>query len=370
LEDAELLFAWANDAVTRQQAFNSAAIPWDSHSEWLRARLADPDRTAILIGEVDGIPVGQIRFDRSGSRAEIDYSVEEGRRGRGIGARLLASGTRRARSLWPDLDQVVGVVKPGNTPSVRSFQRAGFREDSSTAASRTFVWRPEQLAYVVAAPQPWFGGMVEELRKRVPGSFEWIREPGQLTRARLDALRPDYVFFPHWSWIIPQEIHESFDCVVFHMTDLPFGRGGTPLQNLIARGIYDTKVSAIFADAGLDTGDVLLKRPLSLHGAAEEIYLRASYVIRDMIKDIIRDDPDGEPQSGEPTHFKRRTPEQSTIVGIDSLDGLFDHIRMLDAPGYPHACLEVGGFVMRFTRAARRDGAIVTDCTITAKEDA
>jgi len=28
------------------------------------------------------------------------------------------------------------------------------------------------------------------------------------------------------------------------MTDLPFGRGGSPFQNLIARGIYDTKIIA------------------------------------------------------------------------------------------------------------------------------
>ena len=32
-----------------------------------------------------------------------------------------------------------------------------------------------------------------------------------------------------------QEIHENYKCIIFHMTDLPFGRGGSPLQNLISR---------------------------------------------------------------------------------------------------------------------------------------
>ncbi len=27
----------------------------------------------------------------------------------------------------------------------------------------------------------------------------------------------------------------KFECVCFHMTDVPYGRGGSPLQNLIIR---------------------------------------------------------------------------------------------------------------------------------------
>ena len=44
---------------------------------------------------------------------------------------------------------------------------------------------------------------------------------------------------------IPTEIFTSFECIVFHMTDLPYGRGGSPLQNLIVRGHKKTKVSAL-----------------------------------------------------------------------------------------------------------------------------
>ena len=43
------------------------------------------------------------------------------------------------------------------------------------------------------------------------------------------------------------------------MTDLPYGRGGSPLQNLIANKIYDTKISAIRAEGGIDTGRIYLK---------------------------------------------------------------------------------------------------------------
>ena len=48
------------------------------------------------------------------------------------------------------------------------------------------------------------------------------------------------------------------------MTDVPFGRGGSPLQNLISRGIYETKISAFRCVAEMDAGPVYPKRPFSL----------------------------------------------------------------------------------------------------------
>jgi len=56
------------------------------------------------------------------------------------------------------------------------------------------------------------------------------------------------------------------------MTDLPLGRGGSPLQNLIERGIEKTKISALKVEDGVDTGDIFIKEPLNLKGTAEEIF--------------------------------------------------------------------------------------------------
>ncbi len=37
-----------------------------------------------------------------------------------------------------------------------------------------------------------------------------------------------------------------------HMTDVPYGRGGSPLQNLIARGHTSTKLTAMRMTAEVD----------------------------------------------------------------------------------------------------------------------
>ena len=170
-----------------------------------------------------------------------------------------------------------------------------------------------------------------------------------LTQAALMELQPRYVFFPHWSWIIPPAIADNFECVLFHMTDLPFGRGGSPLQNLIARGIYQTQISAIRVSAGLDEGPVYLKRPLDLaEGSAQELFEKMSTAIFEMMSEIVRTRPEPKAQVGEPTFFKRRTPEESQIPAGRHGRQLYDFIRMLDAEGYPRACSLVGGQQVEF----------------------
>ncbi|MGG3804445.1 hypothetical protein [Metabacillus fastidiosus] len=67
------------------------------------------------------------------------------------------------------------------------------------------------------------------------------------------------------------------------MTDLPFGRGGSLLQNLIVRGIYETKISAIKCVKELDAGQIYVKESLFLYGNVKEIYLRAFVKIEELI---------------------------------------------------------------------------------------
>ena len=97
------------------------------------------------------------------------------------------------------------------------------------------------MSCVIVSEKPWAHLCVDEVRRKSGEPVQFIASPEALTVEALAAIQPRYVFFLHWSSYIPAAIYDAFPCVVFHMTDLPFGRGGSPLQNLIARGIYQTK---------------------------------------------------------------------------------------------------------------------------------
>ena len=118
-----------------------------------------------------------------------------------------------------------------------------------------------------------------------------------------------------------------------------------------------------------DAGPVYLKRPLSLEGGtAEEIFLRASFLAAEMIREIVDKKLEPAPQRGTPTIFKRRTPGQSRMQGCDTLTDLHDFIRMLDADGYPRAYFERDGYRYTFSRSALYSGRIRATVDITPTE--
>jgi methionyl-tRNA formyltransferase len=223
--------------------------------------------------------------------------------------------------------------------------------------------------FVVVSEKPWHLVLFNNLRD-ANSMHNWIliNSKEDFTDSELKRINPDKVFIPHWSYIISSRIYLNYALIVFHMTDLPFGRGGSPLQNLILRGFESTKISALRVDRGIDTGDIYLKKELSLLGSAEEIFIRASKVIFLMINDIINFDIKPTPQEGLVTEFKRRKPEEGDISKLNDIDKVYDYIRMLDASGYPRAFLEIGDLRLEFSRATLETGEnIIADVRIFKK---
>jgi len=179
---------------------------------------------------------------------------------------------------------------------------------------------------------------------------------------------PQYIFFPHWSWKIPKDVYENVECIVFHMTDLPYGRGGSPLQNLIVKGLKYTQISAFRVVDEMDAGPIYLKHPLSLEGTSEEILKRASdYIFRNMIPYILSNKPKPVEQYGKPTKFKRRTPSNGNLGGLKKLSKVYDYIRMLDGEGYPPAFVETDGLRLQFTEAKLKAGEVEAKVKIKVK---
>jgi len=220
--------------------------------------------------------------------------------------------------------------------------------------------------YVYLGCRPWHADAFAAIERDLPGHWLFVSTRDGLTLDALRAAAPRYVFFAHWSWIVPTEIVDEFECVNFHMTDLPFGRGGSPLQNLVVRGYDRTMLTAHRMTAALDDGPIYAQRELSLDGTAEAVYLRATHVTHEIIAWMIEREPEPRPQVGAVVEFPRRRACESRIADdVHDLDQIYDFIRMLDADGYPHAFIDRGALRFEFRRAARYDGRVVADVVIT-----
>jgi UDP-2,4-diacetamido-2,4,6-trideoxy-beta-L-altropyranose hydrolase len=146
LEDAELLWKWANDPQVRASSFSPDPIPRESHLVWLNNRLSDPNSFQfVLIGANEG-PIGQVRFDVGENGAEIHLSVDSRFRGKGLGATLIRMGVQTL-TVVADIDVVHAHVKSSNQYSMGAFTKAGFtlegRGEVKGNDCLRYVWRQD-----------------------------------------------------------------------------------------------------------------------------------------------------------------------------------------------------------------------------------
>ena len=225
------------------------------------------------------------------------------------------------------------------------------------------------IRIVLATPHTRYDAIEGALKKNQGWEVLRVKNSSELTKEELSKFQPDYIFFPHWSFIIAPDIFQSFECIIFHMTDLPYGRGGSPLQNLIIAGHKNTKLAAIRCVRELDAGPIYIKRDLSLLGTAEDILLRVSSLVLEMIEFIVDKKPKAVNQVGLPTIFKRRLPEDGNLSVLDELEKLYDFIRMLDGEGYPRAFIETKSFKLEFYDADLGVESIIARVKITKRKE-
>lgn len=224
------------------------------------------------------------------------------------------------------------------------------------------------MKFLILSEKKWNSQLKKKLERQLEHECINISKKEDFTLSNLENIQPCKIFIPHWSYIIPEDIFNKFECIVFHMTDLPFGRGGSPLQNLIEKGIYKTKISALKVVKKVDAGPIYMKKDLELYGSAEEIFIRANDVIEQMIVEIIQKDLKPREQEGEIVEFRRRKKEQSSINELNDINKIYDYIRMLDAEGYPKAYLDFNNIRIEFKRAQiKADNSVIADVRIFKK---
>lgn len=118
LNDWALLLTWRNDPVTRKSSHNPEIVPDETHQNWLKAVLENPDRRLFIAYEGDE-GVGTCRADHAEGVHELSWTVAPHARGRGMGKKMvlalaaLIGGRLRAE------------VREGNPASGRIAEAAG-----------------------------------------------------------------------------------------------------------------------------------------------------------------------------------------------------------------------------------------------------
>ncbi len=219
------------------------------------------------------------------------------------------------------------------------------------------------MSYAIVTKKIWNEKNFRNLKKN-------IKIFKKLNKIKINKFKPKIIFFIHWSELIPEDIYTNYICIQFHASDLPKGRGGSPIQNQILKKILKTKITAFRVSKKLDAGPICMKKKFELKGNAKKIYENMEALCLNMIKKLIKKkNIKFEKQIGTATFFKRRKPSQSKIKisKAYSFNKIYDFLRMLDAPGYPNAFIELKDFKFIFNDIKKKKNLIEAKVKIKKK---
>jgi UDP-2,4-diacetamido-2,4,6-trideoxy-beta-L-altropyranose hydrolase len=292
----------------------------------------------FVVETLDGTAVAQVCFRRAGEDwwDILRFSASEFR-GTGIDRSATATALSELR-----------VREPGSL---------GFRSGAPLASSQE-----------EAAPEGWkisvCTGADSWINETVAGmTLEWVR-CGHSVRwvhdaSLLDA--GDMCFYLGYGRIVDAEtLQRHANNMVVHASDLPRGRGWSPLTWQILEGKNRIPVSLFEAAETVDSGSIYKQVEVRFTGGELIDDLRRSVgdATRDLCDYFVRSYPDvvrtGRAQDGDPTFYARRREADSRIEVDRTIREQFALLRTVDSERYP-AWFEIDG--NRYTLKIERMGA-------------
>jgi methionyl-tRNA formyltransferase len=186
---------------------------------------------------------------------------------------------------------------------------------------------------------------------------ERIRRPENI--ATLAAMKPDVMVVVGYGQIIPHSIIDIplHGILNVHASLLPKLRGAAPIQWAIANGDSETGVTIMRIDAGLDTGDMMLKAATAIrpHETAPELSLRLSQTGAELLIEALQNIT-----SGSATYEKQNDAEATLAPILKKEDGRVDWSRtsseidnrLRGFTPWPGAFSGFRGQLLQITRAA------------------
>ena len=167
--------------------------------------------------------------------------------------------------------------------------------------------------------------------------------------AFLEEQKPDLMVVVAFGQILSQRILDipPYGCINVHGSLLPRYRGAAPMQWCVIDGEKKTGVTTMFMDAGLDTGDMLLKAefPIGPDTTLEEVHdglmeLGAKVLI-ETLEALSAGTLKRIPQTGESNYAPMLTKETGHIHWAEPAKKIHDLVRGLDS--WPGAYTFLGG---------------------------
>ena len=330
-DDCIEFFNWANDPAVREQSLSTTTIQWLDHKKWFSEKISF-DTCEMYVMEASGLPVGQVRFEKSEAVAEINYSLDKIIRNRRWDSAMLEMAIKSyCGRAAVSLKEIVNAEKK---KSHSVFFKLGFNKNSfinpDPSASYSFAFASDLGS--------WFNLYLREIK------FDLLKSGHSVSHVHeeRDLSSADFCFYLSFSKVVSESTRNMFrHNFVVHSSDLPEGRGWSPLTWQILEGKNEIPTVLFEASEKVDSGKIYLKQTIRFEGheLVDEMRDAQGRLIAKMVKNFVERHPEslvkGIEQSGKESYYPRRRPVDSKVDPDSSLRQIFLQLRVADNDSYP-----------------------------------
>lgn len=192
-----------------------------------------------------------------------------------------------------------------------------------------------KISILVDDPVSWILPCAKQIRDH----FSTRHKVGLYLKAA-DIPSGDMLFLLGCTSILPKDIlKRNKHNLVIHESDLPRGRGWSPVAWQVLDGKNRIPIVLFEATEQPDAGPIYMKDTIELDGSEllPEIREKQAEKTADLVYRFIELWPNlgGKPQEGEPTYYPRRCIEDDALDPKKSIIDNFNHLRIVDNEKYP-----------------------------------
>ena len=323
-------YNWEKNLEAVKVSSNTSYIDWENYQTWFAGKLQEID-SYLFVFELSGLPVGQIRFDRHEDENYIDYALDPIIQERGWASELVALGLN-----------VFSQTKPVMLPAkinedIDKFPNSYLRIKPKESSNE--LGKQESFSIAILSNRTsWLNNFIPELILFFLACgyrVQWAHEKKELQPG-------DFCFYLGYEEIVPADILAQYrNNLVVHESDLPKGKGWSPLTWQILEGKKRIPITLFEASEKVDSGVIYLQDWIEFDGSEliDELRKAQAKISIGLCKQFIKDYPqifeNARKQAGEESFYPRRFEMDSALDPSQSLEGQFNLLRVVDNQNYP-----------------------------------
>ena len=346
--DEPLLSRWYDNTQTQGEKTKKGSLTFSSEQHVLPEGESDTKTINLIAKLEDGCPIGQICFkqqlldnDVISNEDIVNYSLDKCVDGLGLEADLIYLGLQAKEETWgPGLEHPTYTLNRNRADNDNNNMTTIVTKNSSDATRDNGDSQslPPSRITLLSDQNSWLNRYLSKLIKglwRRGHGVRWIHAPAQLREGDVCLL------LSCGSLLTTHQLSLHRHNLVVHESDLPKGKGWSPMTWQILEGADQIPITLFEACTKLDAGLIYLQQQIKLNGqelVEDWRFLQAQATLElclAWLDDYSKVVAGARHQHGETTRYVRRNAADSQMNPENSLAEQFNLLRVVDNQHYP-----------------------------------